>query len=162
GSKKPELRAVYSDEDDGHPQIEGTEAFHGRIRIWVDGAKELLFTDNETNTQALYGVPNKISYVKDAFHSYVVEGKRASVSPARAGTKAAARFTLTLEPGESRVVRARFAIGDEAPTGRNAFVDFEDVFAQRKRECDELYEAITPQGVGEEESSIFRQSLAGL
>jgi hypothetical protein len=162
GAKKPELRAVYSDADDGHPHIEGSEAFHGKIRIWVDGAKELLFTDNETNTQALYNVPNKTSYVKDAFHSYVVDGKRAAVSPARAGTKAAARFSLTLAPGESRVVRARFAIGDEAPTGKTAFVDFDDVFAQRKRECDEMYGAITPEGLDDEAKAIFRQSIAGL
>ena len=158
--KKPELRAVYAG-DPGGPQIEGAEPFHGRIRIWVEDAKELLFTDNETNTQALYGVPNKTSYVKDAFHAYVVEGKRSAVNPARAGTKCAARLTLSLAPGESRVVRARFAVGDEAPTG-GAFADFDDVFAERKREADELYAAIAPPEIGDEERAVFRQAIAGL
>jgi hypothetical protein len=158
--KKPELRAVYAG-DPGGPQIEGAEPFHGRIRIWVEDAKELLFTDNETNTQALYGVPNKTSYVKDAFHAYVVEGKRSAVNPARAGTKCAARLTLALAPGESGVVRARFAVGDEAPTG-GAFADFDDVFAERKREADELYAAIAPAEIGDEERAVFRQAIAGL
>ncbi len=159
--KKPELRAVYG-EGAGGPQIEGTEAFHGTIRIWLEDAKELLFTDNETNTLALYGVPNKASYPKDAFHAYVVDGRRSAVSPARAGTKCAGRYTLALAPGESRVVRARFATGDETPTGASAFVDFDDLFAQRRREADELYAAITPDGVGEEERAVFRQAMAGL
>src|SRR5690606_17546996 len=113
------------------------------------------------NTHALYGVPNKTSYVKDAFHAYIVDGKRAAVSPARAGTKAAARLTLDLEPGESRVVRARFAIGEHTSSG-GPFVDFDDVFAERARECDELYAAITPEGVGAAERAIFRQAIAGL
>ena len=39
------------------------------MQIWLDKAEALLFCDNETNTQALYGTPNKTSYPKDAFHS---------------------------------------------------------------------------------------------
>ncbi|MBX3186844.1 MAG: glucosidase [Labilithrix sp.] len=157
---KPELRAVYAP-DDGASWIEGTDAYHGRVRIWIDEARELLFTDNETNTAALYDLPNKVSYVKDAFHQYVVKGQRAAVSPARAGTKAAGRWTIELAPGQSKVLRARFLTGDGAAP-RSPFSDFEDVFARRRREADEFYASITPDSLTDEAVRVHRQALAGL
>jgi hypothetical protein len=161
---KPELRAVYAP-DANAPQIEAVDPYHGKLRIWVDGAKELLFTDNETNTQALYGTPNKVSYVKDAFHNYVVKGQRAAISPARAGTKAAARWTLTLAPGESKAVRARFSTRDPSSTTDVTFVpfaDFDDVLADRKREADEFYTKLQPISLDPEARRVHRQALAGL
>ncbi|HEY8075758.1 MAG TPA: glucosidase [Labilithrix sp.] len=158
--KKPELRAVYAPEP-GSPQIEATDPYHGRIRIWVDGAKELLFTDNETNTQVLFGQPNKTSYVKDAFHAYVVKGARAACSPARAGTKAAARWTLDLAPGESKIVKLRFATADLAPSFA-PFADFDEVFVARKREADEFYGAAAGKDIGAEQRRVQRQAFAGL
>lgn len=41
------------------------------------GEAPLLFTENETNTRRLFGVENYTSYVKDAFHRYIVDGKAA-------------------------------------------------------------------------------------
>lgn len=41
------------------------------------GETPLLFTENETNTQRLFGVDNYTQYVKDAFHRYIVDGKAA-------------------------------------------------------------------------------------
>ncbi len=178
---KPELRAVYG-EGETTPHIEGTEAFHGKIQIWLDGADtsqkggpDLLFTDNETNTQALYGSPNRTSYVKDAFHACVCKGQRSATSPARAGSKAAGRFTIPdLAPGASHVIRVRMRLGVEEgvgaaeeekqrkASGQSAFVDFEDVFAARKRECDEFYASVTPPNITEEARNVHRQALASL
>lgn len=39
------------------------------------GEAQLLFTENETNTQRLFGVDNYTPYVKDAFHRYLVDGE---------------------------------------------------------------------------------------
>ena len=36
---------------------------------------QLLFTENETNRERLFGVPNAGPYVKDAFHEAVVHGR---------------------------------------------------------------------------------------
>jgi hypothetical protein len=158
---KPELRAVYG--GDGDPSIEGTESFHGKIRIWLDDPKELLFTENETNTQVLFDVPNRSSWVKDAFHAHVVDGRRAT-NPARAGTKAAGRWTFELDPGESRVVRLRMKVGASASSGTranpNPLSEIDDVFAMRRRECDEFYAAVTPPALGDEEKNVYRQALA--
>src|SRR5262249_47245970 len=130
----------------------------------------LLFTDNETNTLALYSAPNKSSYVKDAFHSHVCKSQRAATSPARAGTKAAARWTIDLAPGEAKVVRVRMSLGALESTRAaavageviGAFVDFGDVFAKRRRECDDFYEAITPDSIAPEVRTVHRQALASL
>jgi len=159
---KPELRAVYSPED-GSSRIEGVDGYHGRVRAWVEDTRELLFTDNETNTLAAFGTPNKSSYVKDAFHAYVVKGQRAAVSPARAGTKAAGRWSLELGPGESRVLRARFLTGDGLAAD-DPFADFDEIFATRRREADEFYAAALPERktLGDEAKNVQRQALAGL
>src|ERR1041384_890158 len=73
----------------------------GDYVLYSDGADELLFTENETNTARLYGVAPSIAYVKDAFHEYVVRGNCAAVNPDRIGTKAAARYRRMLKDGET-------------------------------------------------------------
>src|SRR5437667_2779 len=57
-----------------------------------ESAPEWLFTDNETNTQKLFGAPNSHPFVKDAFHEFVVHGRVEAVNPAGVGTKAAAHY----------------------------------------------------------------------
>jgi hypothetical protein len=37
---------------------------------------ELIFTENDTNFERLYGVTNKVPYVKDAFHDHIIPGHR--------------------------------------------------------------------------------------
>ena len=46
----------------------------GRFHALVRGGPELLFTENETNAQRLWGRPNPTPYVKDAFHRYMSPG----------------------------------------------------------------------------------------
>src|SRR5271157_3194590 len=83
-----------------HPQL-------GEYTLQCEGAAELLFTENESNAGRLWGQPNSSPYVKDAFHEYVVSGKREAVNPARTGTKAAAHYVLDVPAGQSKVVRLR-------------------------------------------------------
>ena len=61
-----------------------------------DGAAALLFTENETNTERLFGTPNRTPYVKDGIDSYIVHGRREAVNPDRTGTKMAAHYPLTV------------------------------------------------------------------
>lgn len=69
-----------------------------------DVEPELIFTDNDTNYELLYEGENKVPYVKDAFHQYIVDGKKQAVNPARTGTKCAAWFQFNesggVGPGE--------------------------------------------------------------
>ena len=47
----------------------------GEYTLQCEGAKDLLFTENESNNEKLWGQPNSSPYVKDAFHRYVISGE---------------------------------------------------------------------------------------
>jgi mannosylglycerate hydrolase MGH1-like protein len=120
-----------------------------------------LFTENETNTTRLFGSPNRLAFVKDAFHEHIVAGRSDAVNPAGTGTKAAAHYLLEVAPGEERTVRLRLFPEAEAPAdplGR----DFEEIFAARMAETDAFYAAKLPAGLTPEEARVCRQGYAGL
>ncbi|MDQ3995996.1 MAG: glucosidase, partial [Gemmatimonadota bacterium] len=122
---------------------------------------KLLFTENETNAERLFGAPNASPYTKDAFHSYVVAGHTDAVNPAAAGTKAAAHYVLTLAPGAETTIRLRLQPDGEsssAPLGQA----FDAVFAARTREADAFYDALTPAAATPDERAVARQAYAGL
>ena len=53
----------------------------GHLELRCEGEPELLFTENETNSERLWGVANPSPYVKDAFHEFVVHGQRRRGQP---------------------------------------------------------------------------------
>jgi len=118
----------------------------------------MLFTENESNTERLWGQAGPSPYVKDAFHSRVVEGRADAVNPARTGTKAAAHYTLELPAGGSQAIRLRLAGGNLA----KPFGDFESVFKSRLADADEFYDRITPRSLDEDARLVHRQALAGM
>ncbi len=127
----------------------------------ADAPPELLFTENETDFARIYGVANSGPYVKDAFHEYVVRGRRDAVNAALEGTKAAARYVLRLPAGATRVVRLRLhAEPGPAPPAYGAA--FDQVFEERIREADAFYETHGPGGLQGEELRVARQAFAGL
>jgi hypothetical protein len=156
GSDCPEVKALES--GDGVAVVEARQEHLGTFWWHVEGPDELLFTENVSNAQRLWGSPNPAKYVKDAFHEAIVRG-RADAASAMRGTKVGARFTRSLEPGQSTTIHLR--LSDRA-CGAQAFDDHRAVFDRRIAEADEFYEAITPATLGPDERRIFRQSLAGL
>jgi hypothetical protein len=150
GQPKPELRQSDLNEIHAtHPQL-------GDYRLQCEGAGELLFTENESNASRLWGQPNLSSYVKDAFHEYVVSGKKDAVNPAKTGTKAGALYVLNVPGRGSSVVRLRLAQKGDG------FGDFDQVFTHRLAEANEFYERITPKSLSEDERRVHRQALAGM
>jgi hypothetical protein len=130
----------------------------GTYTLYVEGSEDLLFTENETNVERLFGVANPGPYVKDAFHRYIVQGETGAVNPAREGTKAAAVYRLSLAAGETRPVRLRLAAVEvEAP-----FRDFDTILRARRDEADEFYAALHQSGLSEDERRVQRQALAGM
>ena len=148
----------------GAPHASGLEVTHselGRFRMSFEGAPELLFTENETNTQRLFGASNRTAFVKDAFHERVVHGREEAVNPARVGSKAAAWYALELGAGESRTLRMRLTAESELqPDALGA--DFVATFAQRRREADAFYDALLPATMNAEDRRVSRQAYAGL
>jgi hypothetical protein len=135
-----------------HPEL-------GQYSLACEGAGELLFTENESNHERLWGQSSPSPYVKDAFHRYVIGGQRHAVNPHGTGTKAAAHYVLDVPSGGSQVIRLRLranAVAEALGT------DFEDVFRQRIEEADEFYDRITAGPLGEDERRVHRQALAGM
>jgi hypothetical protein len=87
-------------------------------------------------------VPNSTPFVKDAFHDYVICGRRDAINPEQIGTKCAAHFDMTIEPRETRQVYLRLWSADLGPE-RFFGKEFETVFAERQHEADEFYNEIT-------------------
>jgi hypothetical protein len=152
GAPKPVLRQTESLKvQASHPQL-------GDCTLQCEGAAELLFTENESNAGRLWGQPNPSPYVKDAFHEYLIRGRRDLLNPARTGTKAAAHYLLDVPARGSKVVRLRLSA---KPTG-NAFAKFDEILASRLAEANEFYERITPKNLSEDEKRVHRQALAGM
>jgi len=157
--ERPELEARP------HAKASVVAARHERLGmryLYCDSASELLFTDNETNRQRLYGQPNPTPFVKDGINDCIVQGRRDAVNPARKGTKSAAHHFLTVEPGGSRTIRLRLTSADPAHLGEPFDSYFDRTFEDRRREADEFYGALTPPSLGEDGARVLRQSYAGL
>src|SRR5205807_287813 len=108
--------------------VEIEEPEYGQRWLYCDDAPELLFTENDTNGQRLFGVENRSSYVKDSFHRYLVEGAKDAVNPALTGTKVAAHYTLTVGTGETAMVRLRLTNADRSSLDEPFGAVFEQAF----------------------------------
>ncbi len=120
-----------------------------------------IFTENETNLERLYGTRNPQPWVKDAFHEYLVRGRREAVNPATRGTKAAAHYILALRAGQSAMLRLRLASPRERQD--EAFGHgFDGVFKTRHAEADNFYDSRVPEETSREKRNVLRQAYAGL
>jgi hypothetical protein len=141
----------------GDTALVAEHASLGKYRFEAPGAGELLFTENETNMERLFGVKSAVPYVKDAFHAYLIDGRKDSVNPGGEGVKAAALYRLDLDPGESTTVRLRLTADGAVPSP-----EIEQVFQQRQGETDEFYGMCLSKGHTEDARRIARQAFAGL
>jgi len=131
--------------------------------MYCEGTVPLLFTENETNTQRIFGVPNRSPYVKDGINNYIVNGQKDAVNPGGVGTKASPHYQLTVGPGATQVVRLRLT--RTAPGKlRDPFGKFDVVVKERIKEADEFYDTLIPPvyKADRDSTSLIRQSLAGM
>jgi len=163
-SEKPQIKVAahyfgYSTLEANHPEL-GTYWLHCQSHEnWTKPGDRLLFTENETNYQTLFGVENSTPYVKDAFHHYLLAGDAAAINPDRLGTKAAAHYTLTIAPGATQTIRLRLS-NVESPD--NPFGDFEPLLQTRTQEADEFYDKVAPFCQFSDIRNVQRQAFAGL
>jgi hypothetical protein len=125
-----------------------------------DGSPELLFTENETNFERVFGAENQTLYVKDGINNYVVHGDATAVNPQLVGTKAAARYQLDIGPGETVTIKLRMT--RQEPDALMLGPAFDEIFAAREREADEFYEKIQPPDASEDVRRAQRQAFAGM
>jgi len=158
---RPQLRAEKPSKNAG--VIELDHSSYGRRHLLCEGRPELLFTENDTNSERLYGLSNGSPYVKDGINDYIVHGKKETVNPDMTGTKAAAHYPLTVGPGETVTVRLRFTDDMTASSiGKMLGDDFDRIFADRRREADEFYASVIPEDLSPDARNVMRQAFAGL
>ena len=97
-----------------HPELGDSSSSRGRARR---GRADLLFCENETNVARLYGQEPTTPFPKDGINDHVIGGAP-TVNPERTGTKAAAWYRLTLEPGEEVELRLRLRPRDTGTPSR--------------------------------------------
>ena len=170
----------------GGPCAELEHWQYGKRWLLCAGEPQLLFTENETNNQRLFGGASR-AHTKDAFHEYLIRGDRAAVNPEQAGTKMTAMYQLDLSDGQSVTLKLRLTdmeplgsmdrnspmVGSinapghaeraEGVPGSNDFgAGFDAVFGQRQKEAEEFYASRVPKELSEDAKLVMRQSFAGM
>jgi hypothetical protein len=151
-SDKPSLERMTDNSIFVQHQLLGKHVLHG------EGSDQLLFCDNESNSEKLYSIPCKTgSYYKDGINNFIVKGEP-TVNPAQCGTRAAFHFNKIIPAGKSEVIRIRLCQeGVEKP-----FDDFDNIFTLRVNEADAFYAEVQEKIPNEEYKNIQRQAYAGM
>ncbi len=121
-----------------HPEL-------GKRWLYCDGSPELLFTENESNAERLWGVPNPTPYVKDGINNAVVHGQLDAVNPAKTGTKVTARYTVAIPGGDHAQIHLRLSDIGPALAG-DPFDGVDALFTRRLDEADAFYAEPDPAG----------------
>ncbi|MCB9451332.1 MAG: glucosidase [Anaerolineaceae bacterium] len=130
----------------------------GTVHLYADGSPEIIFTENETNNERLYGTPNASRYTKDAFHRYLINGETAAINPAQTGTKAAAVYKLLIAAGETETLTLRLTAAEQP----DPFSGFDALFTERMHEADDFYQALQAEGMTDDQRRVQRQAWAGM
>jgi hypothetical protein len=155
GNPRPILEAVA---DEG-ALVRAEHATLGEYWLACSGQPDLLFTENETNVERLWGMRNDTPYVKDSIDEAVVHGRCEAVNPARRGTKVAAHYTSVIAPGASESILIRLS-ANRSPT---PFAGAQDLIARRVSEADVFYANLcSARNLTDDERSVQRQACAGL
>ena len=164
-SEKPMMEAALQTESfnavaASHPKL-------GQRYLYCENSPKLLFTENETNFQRLFGGANATPFVKDGIDRFVVQDEASAVNPAGIGTKVAAQYAVTVPGGGEVVLRLR--LSDLAPSAVTLppidgpfGKSFEKGMKARLKEADAFYKAIIPAKLNADEGRVFRQAMAGM
>lgn len=133
---------------------------YGSRWLLCEGEPELLFTENDTNTQRLWGVPNAGPYVKDGINDYIVNGTKEAVNAQQVGTKAAAHYHPSIAPGQSVTFRLRLT--NLPPTEGQLGEEFETLFPARKAEADAFFAKRVGTAHSPDAQNVQRQAFAGM
>lgn len=153
--KKPQLQLI---ENNGQKHVKAIHSKLGEYYFYFDKSQHRLFTENETNSQRLFGLPNSQPYVKDAINDAIVKQDFALFENKTEGTKFSPVYELEIEAGENREIRCRLS-----KTEKNEITltdDFDVHFSKRKAEADEFYTELCVDSP--ELKNVQRQAFAGM
>jgi len=156
---RPSLKQLAGRND--YSVVSASHSTLGDRFFYCEGAPPLLFTENETNNERIFGTPNVSRYVKDGINNSVVNEQRDALNLELTGTKTAAHYRVSLDKSQTVTIRLRLSDLSTEALGE-PFRGFDQVMQTRRREADEFYSAITPQGVSKDEALVMRQAMAGM
>ena len=161
-AEKPNLEQIQVPA--GTSAVAAQHSLLGEFLLSCEGEVPLLFTENETNSERLFGQKNESPYVKDGINNCVVQGNQGAVNPGKQGTKVAAHYRVTIAPGESATVRLRLTGKSGTPeTSSSCFgTEFDQILADRLQEADEFYRSVIPPSVSADAANVMRQAVAGM
>ncbi len=127
--------------------------------LYCDQADELIFCENETNTDKIFQRASDCEFPKDGINDYIIKSKIGTINPEKEGTKMSAVFKRKLQPEESVEIRLRFTNLEKI---KEPFIHFQETFDKRISDANEFYNAIQKNIKTEEEKNIQRQAFAGM
>ena len=144
-------------------------ASHPELGDWLltcEDSAELLFCENETNNERLFGTPNVAQHVKDGINDYVVNGAGRRRQPGARGHQdgRAAHARARAGPERQRAPATDLRDGRPDPTRRATPLGsgFDRVIGARRQEADEFYATVVDPSLGADAGNVMRQSLAGM
>ena len=155
--ERPRLAVVH--ESEHVVTVAARHAVLGDMYLHCEPPAELLFTDNETNDQRVFGARNKSRWTKDGINDYVVFGKSDAVNNERVGTKMSALYRVRVPAGGS--ARLHLRLCRERETDEDWIDRVERIVASRLGEADLFYDELSS-AFSSDERRVFRQSLAGM
>lgn len=158
--EKPVLEVLNAQQNTG--TVKATHDRLGSYFFYYAGTAETLMTENETNTQKIFGEPCTSPFVKDAFHDAIAGQNQELHELLRnkdKGTKFAPVYRLTIPAKESQRAILRLS-KDEL---QHPFDEqFDAIFVERKKEADQFYKHVLPENCPMDIAGIQRQAFAGL
>jgi hypothetical protein len=156
---RPVIKKAYRVTGAGETLLETSHERLAPYYLYAEAGDFVLFTENESNTERLFGVPNASPFVKDAFNDAVISRNYRMFDEKRIGTKSAVVYRFEIPAGGSKTVRLRLtAKKTENPLGDG----FEDVFLRRIAEAEEFYRQFVPENPVGDVIQVQRQAFAGL
>ena len=137
--------------------VEG-QAFLGPRVLVSSGVPHVLFCDNETNTERLYGVAGLSAHPKDAINDRVVHGAP-TTNPAQTGTKVGVWHHLTVAGGATAEIRLRLQPQTAAEPDLGS--SWEATLRDREAEAD-AWHADLATGLDPGRAAVLRQAIAGM
>ena len=148
--------------ESGAASLHATHPDLGDFALHCKGADELVFTDNETNTEVLFQQSNQSPYTKCGINRYLVHGETAAINPSQQGTKASAIYNLSIGANASYTIQLRLTKSTPETQNDSAYQGFDQILDRRKQDCDDYYARVMPAGFSAEQKLVFRQAMAGM
>lgn len=151
--QKPMLTGIANN------QVEIDHELFEKYKLYLKDADQLLFTENETNMDRVFGKPNKSPYVKDSLNEFLVNGDKKAVNKNKIGTKMAGLYEREVPGGQKIEIKLRLSDNTHL---HDAFADYDALFSAAEQNADDFYAKVQKDIKSEEQRKIQRQAFAGM